>query len=52
MTVNRRRVFIMPTRFGLMLALVLTFMLVAGLNYNSNLALAFAFLMGSVAFVT
>jgi uncharacterized protein (DUF58 family) len=52
MTVNRRRVFIMPTRFGLMLALVLTFMLVAGLNYNSNLALAFTFLMGSVAFVT
>jgi uncharacterized protein (DUF58 family) len=52
MTVNRRRVYILPSRFGLMLALVLTFMLVAGLNYNSNLALAFAFLMGSVTLVT
>ena len=52
MTVNRRRVYIVPSRFGLMLALVLTFMLVAGLNYNSNLALAFAFLMGSVTLVT
>jgi uncharacterized protein (DUF58 family) len=52
MTINRRRVYILPSRFGLMLATVLTAMLVAGLNYNSNLALAFAFLMGSVTLVT
>jgi uncharacterized protein (DUF58 family) len=52
MSINRRRVYILPSRFGLMLALVLTAMLVAGLNYNSNLALAFAFLMGSVTLVT
>jgi uncharacterized protein (DUF58 family) len=52
MTINRRRVYILPSRFGLMLALVLVAMLVAGLNYNSNLALAFAFLMGSVTLVT
>ena len=52
MTINRRRVYILPSRYGLMLALVLTAMLVAGLNYNSNLALAFAFLMGSVALVS
>jgi len=42
-TINRRRVYILPTRFGIMLALMLTAMLVAGLNYNSNLGLAFAF---------
>ncbi len=52
MTINRRRVYILPSRFGLMLALVLVAMLVAGLNYNSNLALAFAFLMGSVTLVS
>ncbi len=50
--INRRRVYILPTRFGLMLALTLVAMLIAGLNYNSNLGLAFAFLLASVALVT
>ncbi len=50
--INRRRIYILPTRFGLMLALMLVAMLIAGLNYNSNLGLAFAFLMVSVALVT
>jgi uncharacterized protein (DUF58 family) len=50
--IRRRRVYILPTRFGIMLALVLAAMLIAGLNYNSNLGLAFAFLMASVALVT
>jgi uncharacterized protein (DUF58 family) len=52
MIVNRRRVYILPTRFGLMLAAILVAMLIAGLNYNSNLGLAFAFLMISIALVT
>jgi uncharacterized protein (DUF58 family) len=52
LTVGRRRVYILPSRYGLMLAVVLTAMLISGLNYNSNLALAFAFLMGSVTIVT
>jgi uncharacterized protein (DUF58 family) len=51
-TINRRRVYILPTRFGIMLATMLTAMLIAGLNYNSNLGLAFAFLMASIALVT
>jgi uncharacterized protein (DUF58 family) len=50
--IHRRRVYILPTRFGMMLALILAAMLIAGLNYNSNLGLAFAFLMASVALVT
>src|ERR1700721_2626110 len=50
--INRRRIYILPTRFGMMLAFVLVAMLMAGLNYNSNLGLAFAFLMVSVALVT
>ncbi len=51
MTVNRRRIYIIPTRFGVALALLLSAMLVAGLNYNSNLGLAFGFLMVSLALV-
>jgi uncharacterized protein (DUF58 family) len=50
--ISRRRIYILPTRFGIMLAFVLVAMMIAGLNYNSNLGLAFAFLMVSVALVT
>jgi uncharacterized protein (DUF58 family) len=51
-TVDRRRIYILPTRFGLTLAALLVAMLVAGLNYNSNLGLAFAFFMVSVVLVS
>lgn len=50
--ISRRRVYILPTRVGLMLAFTLIAMLIAGLNYNSNLGLAFAFLMAGVGLVT
>lgn len=50
-TIGRRRIYIVPTRFGIALALLLAAMLVAGLNYNSNLGLAFGFLMTSLALV-
>lgn len=49
LTVNRRRIYILPTRFGLVLAALLAAMLIAALNYNSNLALAFAFFMVALA---
>lgn len=49
--IERRRIYILPTRFGLMLAALLVAMLIAGLNYNSNLGLAFAFFMVSTALV-
>ncbi len=49
--VQRRRIYIVPTRFGAMLSLMLVAMLVAGLNYGSNLALGFAFLLSSLAIV-
>ncbi len=51
LTVHRRRIYIIPTRIGLTLALLLVAMLLAGLNYNSNLGLAFGFLMTSLALV-
>jgi uncharacterized protein (DUF58 family) len=50
-SIHRRRIYILPSRYGIMLALILAAMLIAGLNYNSNLGLAFAFLMGSMALV-
>src|SRR3984957_2435299 len=50
--IHKRRVYILPTRFGLTLALLIVVMLIGGLNYNSNLGLAFGFLMASVALVT
>jgi uncharacterized protein (DUF58 family) len=51
LTINRRRIYILPTRFGLALAALLAAMLIAALNYNSNLSLAFAFFMVSLALV-
>jgi uncharacterized protein (DUF58 family) len=51
LAIHRRRIYILPTRFGLMLAALLVAMLIASLNYNSNLALAFAFVMVSLALV-
>jgi uncharacterized protein (DUF58 family) len=51
LTVSRRRIYIVPTRFGIALALLLVAMLIASLNYNSNLGLIFGFLMSSLALV-
>lgn len=41
----RRRLYILPTRAGVGLAVLLFFMLIAGLNYGNNLALFATFLM-------
>jgi uncharacterized protein (DUF58 family) len=49
--INRRRIYILPTRFGLMLGALLVAMVIAALNYNSNLGLAFAFFMASLVLV-
>jgi len=49
--VDRRRIYIIPTRFGASLGVLLMAMLLAGLNYNSNLGLAFGFLMVSLVLV-
>jgi uncharacterized protein (DUF58 family) len=50
--IARRRIYILPTRFGMMLSVIVAAMLIAGLNYNSNLGLAFAFLVASLTIVT
>jgi uncharacterized protein (DUF58 family) len=50
-TISRRRLYILPTRLGAVLGCLLVAMLLAGLNYNSNLGLAFAFMMASLTLV-
>ena len=50
-SIHRRRIYIVPTRFGLALGCLLVAMLLAGLNYNSNLGLAFGFMMLSLVLV-
>jgi uncharacterized protein (DUF58 family) len=49
--IERRRIYIVPSGFGLMLTGLLIAMLIAGLNYSSNLGLAFAFFMVSTVLV-
>ena len=50
-SIDRRRIYILPSGFGIALAALIVAMLIAALNYNNNLSLAFAFLMTSIALV-
>lgn len=45
---NQRRIFIVPTRVGLLFMLALLLMLLAAINYQNSLAYALTFLLGSV----
>ncbi|MEM9532963.1 MAG: DUF58 domain-containing protein [Pseudomonadota bacterium] len=47
-TIDRRRVYILPTLFGLFFGLVLLVLLLGALNYNNNMALLFTFLLGAL----
>ena len=47
--VHRRRIYVLPTGFGLFLGAMLVTMLVGGLNYNNNPALLLVFLIAGVA---
>ncbi|HEY0633740.1 MAG TPA: DUF58 domain-containing protein, partial [Gammaproteobacteria bacterium] len=49
---DRRRVYILPTRAGLLFGLVLLAMLFGAINYNNSLAYALTFLLTSVAMVS
>ena len=51
LTLHRRRLYILPTRLGLTYAVMLMAMLVGGLNYGSNPALAFTFLFAAAGWV-
>jgi uncharacterized protein (DUF58 family) len=49
---QRRRLYILPTRAGLGFLVLLVFMLIAGLNYANSLALFLTFLLGGFVLVT
>lgn len=46
---DRRRIYVLPTRFGLFMAVLLMAMLLGALNYNNNPALLLALLLATVA---
>ena len=48
---NQRRIFIMPTRSGLLFALVLAVMLIGAINYNLSLGHALVFLLAGLGLV-
>jgi uncharacterized protein (DUF58 family) len=49
---NNRRVFILPTKQGLVFALLLLAMLLGSINYNNNLGYILTFLLASLSVVT
>ncbi len=50
-TLNQKRIFILPTREGLYFIIVVLFMLLAGINYQNSLIFAIAFLLFSLFMV-
>jgi len=49
---DHRRIFILPSRSGLVLALVILLMLIASINYNNSMGFIFTFLLASAAQVS
>ena len=49
---NRRRIYIVPTRFGIGFTVLLAVMLVGGLNYSNNAALLLTCLLGGASSVS
>ena len=49
---GRRQLFMLPTRFGLLFALLLMVQLLVAINYGNGLAYALTFLLGSLAVVS
>ncbi len=52
MQLNPRRIYILPTRFGMMYGIIVAVMLIGSINYDNNLALGFTFLLIGLALVT
>ncbi|MGE0113902.1 MAG: DUF58 domain-containing protein [Steroidobacteraceae bacterium] len=49
--ISHRRIYILPTRLGLMYAVAVLAMGLGGMNYGNNLALMLAFLLAALGFV-
>lgn len=50
-SIHRRRLYVLPTRGGILFGVGLLFMLVAGLNYSNSVALFLTFLLAGLALV-
>jgi uncharacterized protein (DUF58 family) len=51
-TLEYRHIYVMPTRFGFWFGTLLAAMALAGLNFNNNMSLMLAFLLGAIAQLT
>lgn len=51
-TLNYKRVFILPTKAGIVFVLLLIIILLLGINYQSNLVYGLCFTLGSILFIT
>lgn len=51
LTLHRRRIYILPTRYGVFFGFLVFVMLLGSLNYNNNLALLLTFLLGGVMLI-
>ena len=51
-TLDRQRIFILPTRHGLMFAVMLLLMLIGSINYSLSLGFVLTFLLGGMALVS
>ncbi|MBF0611757.1 MAG: DUF58 domain-containing protein [Magnetococcales bacterium] len=51
-TLDRRHIYILPNRYGMMLTVVLLVMLATSLNYGLSLGFAFTFLLGGILVVS
>jgi uncharacterized protein (DUF58 family) len=47
--INRGRIYVLPTGFGLFISVLIFAMLIGGLNYNNNPALLLVFLLAAIA---
>jgi uncharacterized protein (DUF58 family) len=52
LTLNQRRIFILPTKRGLGFSLLILLLALIAFVYNNNLAYMLAFLLGSIFFIT
>ena len=51
-TLDQKKIFILPTREGLFFSLLIVFMVLAGINYQNSLIFALAFLLASLLMVS
>jgi uncharacterized protein (DUF58 family) len=51
-TLDQKKIFILPTREGLIFGILIVFMVLAGINYQNSLIFALAFLLASLLMVS